>query len=126
MSAIRCESASAQSGVPKPNPANGPGEAARLLAALAVDQGDIGAHGGVLRDVAVEAVAHLDLVVLRGDVVEELLRLLIVAVDDRDHLEQLVKGNRNRRSLDGEFDHRFVPMPYEQNRCQSPRTGTTL
>ena len=36
---------------------------------------DVGADVRVLRDVAIEAVAHLDLEVLGGDVVEELSRL---------------------------------------------------
>ncbi len=127
MSAIRCESASAQSGVPKPIDRERPcARLPGLLAPLAVDEGDVGAHAGVLRDVAVEAVAHLDLEVLGGDVVEELPGLRILAVDDRDHLEQLVEGNRDRRRLDGEFDHQTVPSPYEQDRCQKSSTATNV
>ena len=91
MSEMRCESASAQSGVWKPIVANRARELARLLEALAVDQRDVGADRGILGDVAVEAVAHLDLEVLGRDVVEELLRLRIGRVDDRDDLEQLVE-----------------------------------
>ena len=61
---------------------------------------------GVLGDVAVKAIADLDLELLRGDVVEELPDLRILAIDDRYHLEQLVERNRDRGSFDGKFDHR--------------------
>ena len=56
MSEMRCESASAQSGVRKPIARTARAELARLLEALAVDQRDVGADRGVLGDVAVEAV----------------------------------------------------------------------
>ena len=78
--------------------AHGPYGARQLLggfqAFFDVDPRDVGADRGVFRDVPVEAVAHLDLEALRRDVVEELPRLRVLAVDERDHLQQLVERDR--------------------------------
>ena len=63
----------------KADGANRTRQLARLLEALAVDQRDVGADRGVLGDVALEAVGHLDLEVLRGDMVEQLLGLRVGA-----------------------------------------------
>lgn len=74
---------------------------ARRLAALAVDERDVGADRGVLRDVAVEAASDLDLVALAGELLDQLAGPQILCVDDGDDLQQLRKGNRDRGGLHG-------------------------
>jgi hypothetical protein len=53
---------------------------------------DGGAGCGVLGHIAIEAIVHLDLVLLDRDVVEELAGLRVVAVDDGDDLQQRMEG----------------------------------
>ena len=66
----------------------------RFQALFDVDPRDVGADGGVFRDVPVEVIGHFDLEALRRDVVEELPRLRVLAVHERDHFQQL--GERDR------------------------------
>ena len=74
---------------------------ARRLEPIAVDRGDVGADGGVFEHVAVVAIADLDLEPL-GRRADRAARASArsFAIDERDHLQQLVEGDRNRRRLD--------------------------
>jgi hypothetical protein len=96
--------------------ANRTRQLARPLEAVAIDQGDIGTDCGVFRHVPIEGITYLDLEVLSGDMIEKLLGLGVVAVDDRDHSEQLVEGNRNRGSLHVARDHLSLPRVTQSTR----------
>ena len=113
---MRCESASAHSGVWKPIAANRACELACLLKAVPVDQRNVGTDRGVFGYVPIEAIAYLDFEILGGDVIEKLLGLQIRRVDDRDDLEQLVKGNRYRGRLHVTRDHLSLPRATQSTR----------
>ncbi len=85
-------------------------ELARGVAPLAVDRRDVRADVRVVRDVAVVARADLDLEVLCPDPIEQRTNLVVVAVDERHHLQQLVKRDRNVRGLGGVLDHARVSV----------------
>src|SRR5262249_45222706 len=113
---------------PETKRTNGLRKASRLLEPLvAVDERDVGTDRSIFRDVAFEAIAHLDFEELAGNVIEELAGLRILTVNHRDHFEQLMERNRNRRRLDREFDHwsgpgRAEPRPNPdlQRLCNNP------
>ena len=76
---------------------NGPCQGPRRLEIVAVDHGNIGTDGSVLGHIAVEAAADLNLDILGSDVIEKLSGQRIFVIDNRNHLEQLVKGDRDCR-----------------------------
>ena len=76
---------------------NGARQGTRRLEIVAVDHGNIGTDGSVLGHIAVEAAADLDLDILGSDVIEKLSGQRIFLVDNRNDLEQLVKGDRDCR-----------------------------
>ena len=97
--------------------ADGPHVARQLpgpLAPIAVDERDVGAHAGVLGDVAIEVIGHFDLEALGGNIVEQLPGVRVLVVDDGDHFQELLKGDRNRRRLRREFDHDHGPRTLQR------------
>jgi hypothetical protein len=96
---------------PEADRADGAAQVASRLTAVAVDEHDVGADVGVLGDITVVAIANLDLEFLVRDVIEQLLGLGIVAIHQRDDLEQAVEGDGNGRALDREFQHPAVAEP---------------
>ena len=94
---------------PESDGADRPCQLPRCLEPLSVHQRDIGADVGVLGNVPVEAVADLNVEVLRSDLVEQLLGLGVRAVDDRDHLQQFVKRDRDGRRFDVAGNHQRLP-----------------
>jgi len=64
----------------------------RLLAPFAVDRRAIRADGCVLGHIAIEAIAHLDLVFLDRDVVEALAGLRAAVIDNGGGLQQRMEG----------------------------------
>jgi hypothetical protein len=68
----------------KPHGAHGACERARFLTAIAVDDGNVRADTGILGHISLETVSNFNLEALGGDVLEQLLRLGVFLVDDRD------------------------------------------
>ena len=99
--------------------ANRPNRACELacpLKAVPVDQRNVGTHRGVFGYVPIEATAYFNFEILGGDVIEKLLGLQIRRVDDRDDLEQLVKGNRYRGRLHVARNHLSLPCATQSTR----------
>ena len=92
--------------------ADGPNRARQFpggFEAVSIHEGNVGADPGVLGDVPLEPVGHFDFEVRRGDVVEQLFALGVCAVDDCDHLQQLVEWDRDGRGFDVAGNHAPAP-----------------
>jgi hypothetical protein len=63
------------------------------------------AGGSVFEHVAVVAVADLDFDSFGLEPLDERGNLSVIRIDERDHLQQLVEGNRDRRRLGAVFHH---------------------
>ena len=83
---------------------------ARRLEPVAVGGNNIGADLGILTDVAVIAIADLDFVLLRRQAIKQRPHLRILAIDERDHLEQPVERDRDRGRTDRVLDHFFLAL----------------
>ena len=64
---------------------------------IAVDPQDVGTDRRLLADVALVAVAELDLVALGADLRQQRVDLRVGCIDHRHHLQQLAEGDRDRR-----------------------------
>ena len=100
----------------KPVGADRPSKVASLFEPLAIDQRNVGADRRVLRYVPLEAMADLDLKILSSDVIDQLLCLRIRRVDDRNHLQQLMKRDRDGRRPDVARDHWPIPRLTQSTR----------
>ena len=95
---------------------DGPRQISRLIETGPVDQGNVGTHVGIFCDVALEAVADLDLEVFGRDLLEEPVGLRVVAVDDRNELEESVERNCNSRGLHITRNHEPAPWTMQSTR----------
>src|SRR5262249_4954867 len=89
---------------------------AGVLEAIAIDRPDVGADIGVLGYVTIEAVAHFDLEVLRGDLFQKLLGLMVSSIDDCDDPKQLVEGDWDRRRFYRAGNHDSAPSVTQSTR----------
>jgi hypothetical protein len=76
-----------------------------MLEPVAIDGRDVRADVGIFRNVARIPVADLDIDVFVSKTFDQRRHLRICAIDQRDHLQQLVKGDWNRRRLRCEVLH---------------------
>ena len=80
-------------------------ELACRLEPVAIDPGDVCADCGVFEDVAVVDVAGLDFEFLGFESFDQCTDFRILRIGERDHLQQLVEGDRDRRRLGAVFHH---------------------
>jgi hypothetical protein len=80
-------------------------ELAGWLEPVAVNPDNVGADCGVFEDVAVVDVAGLDRESLGFESFDECADFRVLRIGERDHLQQLVEGDRDRRWLGAVFHH---------------------
>ena len=122
-SAMRLESASAQSGVWNPQSRMAFRQRARMLAPCRRRRMRCRRRRRNPRRRRVVSVADFHLDVLASQALEQRGDLRIRAIDERNHLQQLVEGNRNRRSPGGEVLH--VPSPASSDLVTSRKARGT-